>query len=72
MILVYDLEGHKEIPGLWLSPTESKKQWMQIFDELKTRGVEEVDTTKNERIRFYEISKNCLKCSNESSCLFAF
>ena len=42
VILGYDLEGHKEILGLWLSPTESKKQWMQIFDELKTRGVEEV------------------------------
>ena len=41
VILGYDLEGHKEILGLWLSPTESKKQWMQIFDELKTRGVEE-------------------------------
>lgn len=28
--------------GLWLSPTESKNQWMQIFDELINRGIEDV------------------------------
>lgn len=36
VILGYDLQGGKEILGLWLSPTESKNQWMQIFDELRT------------------------------------
>ncbi|WP_285023831.1 IS256 family transposase [Lactococcus garvieae] len=41
-ILAYDLAGNKEILGLWLSQTESKNQWMKIFDELKTRGVEEI------------------------------
>lgn len=42
VILGYDLNEHKEILGLWISPTESKNQWMQIFDELKTRGIEDV------------------------------
>lgn len=42
VILGYDLQGGKEILGLWLIPTESKNQWMQIFDELKNRGVEDV------------------------------
>lgn len=42
VILGYDLRGYKEILGLWLSPTESKNQWMQIFDELKARGLEDV------------------------------
>lgn len=42
VILGYDLRGHKEILELWLSPTESKNQWMQIFDELKARGLEDV------------------------------
>lgn len=41
-ILGYDLKGTKEILGLWLNQTESKNRWMQIFDELKTRGVEDV------------------------------
>lgn len=41
-ILGYDLTGRKEILGLWLNPTESKNCWMQVFDEIKARGVEDV------------------------------
>lgn len=41
-ILGYDLTGQKEILGLWLNPTESKNYWMQVFDEIKARGVEDV------------------------------
>jgi len=42
VILGYDTEGKKDILGIWLSETESKHKWMQIFDELKSRGVEDV------------------------------
>lgn len=41
-ILGYTVEGHKEILGLWLNETESKHKWMQIFDEIKARGVEDI------------------------------
>jgi len=41
-ILGYDADGEKDILGLWLSESESKHQWMQIFDELKSRGVEDI------------------------------
>ena len=41
-ILGYDLNGHKDILGLWLSESESKNYWMQIFDELKARGIEDI------------------------------
>lgn len=41
-ILGVNLKGNKEILGIWLAENESKNQWMQIFDELKTRGVEDV------------------------------
>ena len=42
VILGYDVDGKKDILGLWLSESESKHQWMQIFDELKGRGVEDI------------------------------
>ncbi len=42
VILGYDINGEKEILGIWLNETESKHHWMQIFDELKKRGVEDV------------------------------
>ncbi len=35
-------DWQKDILGLWLNESESKHTWMQIFDELKTRGVEDV------------------------------
>lgn len=42
VILAYDAEGRKDVLGLWINETESKHAWMQIFDELKARGVEEI------------------------------
>ena len=41
-ILGYDLEGRKELLGIWLSESESKHYWMQVFDEIKKRGVEDI------------------------------
>lgn len=41
-ILGYDTDGHKDILGIWLNETESKHSWMQIFDEIKQRGVEDI------------------------------
>ncbi len=42
VILGYDVNGFKDILGLWISESEGKHYWMQIFDELKARGVEDV------------------------------
>ena len=42
VILGYDINGIKDVLGLWISESEGKHTWMQIFDELKARGVEDV------------------------------
>ena len=36
------LDGTKELLGLWLSPTEGAKFWLQVLTELKNRGVQGV------------------------------
>lgn len=41
-ILGYDVNGVKDILGIWLNESESKHNWMQIFDEIKSRGVEDI------------------------------
>lgn len=41
-MLGYDIDGTKDILGIWLNETESKHSWMQIFDEIKGRGVEDI------------------------------
>ena len=41
-ILGYKLDGSKEILGIWLNESESKNRCMQIFDEIRSRGVEDI------------------------------
>ena len=41
-ILAYDIDGNKDVLGLWIADSEGKHYWMQIFDEIKSRGVEDV------------------------------
>lgn len=41
-ILGYNVDGRKDVLGLWLNDSESKHTWMQIFDELKSRGVQDI------------------------------
>lgn len=42
VVIAYDLSEKKDILGLWIDEKESTNQWLKIFDELKTRGVEDV------------------------------
>lgn len=42
VILGYDVDGIKDILGIWIGEAEGKHYWMQIFDEIKSRGVEDV------------------------------
>lgn len=42
VILGYDVNGVKDILGVWIGESEGKHYWMQIFDEIKGRGVEDV------------------------------
>lgn len=42
VVLGYDVNGIKDILGLWIGEAEGKHYWMQIFDEIKNRGVEDI------------------------------
>ena len=37
-----NLEGHKEVLGLWIAQTEGAKFWLQVITELKNRGVNDI------------------------------
>jgi len=37
-----NLEGHKELLGLWLADTEGAKFWLSVLTELRNRGVEDI------------------------------
>lgn len=37
-----DLEGRKDVLGIWLGATESSKFWLTVLNGLKNRGVEDI------------------------------
>ena len=37
-----DVEGHKEVLGIWVETTEGAKFWLRVLNELKARGVDDV------------------------------
>lgn len=40
--IALNMEGRKEVLGLWVSANEGAKFWLQILTELKNRGMEDV------------------------------
>lgn len=37
-----NMQGHKEVLGLWIAQTEGAKFWLQVITELKNRGVQDI------------------------------
>lgn len=37
-----DLEGHKDVLGIWIGATESSKYWLSVLNGLKNRGVKDI------------------------------
>lgn len=37
-----DLEGHKQLLGLWISENEGAKFWLSVLTELKSRGLDDI------------------------------
>jgi len=41
LALGINMEGEKELLGLWIAETEGAKFWLSVFNELKNRGVQD-------------------------------
>ena len=42
LALGINIEGHKELLGIWIAETEGAKFWLSVLTELQNRGVEQV------------------------------
>lgn len=42
LVFVIDLEGRKDVLGIWVGEAESSKFWMSVLSDLRNRGVEDV------------------------------
>jgi putative transposase len=37
-----NIEGHKELLGMWISPNEGAKFWLSVLTEIQNRGVKDI------------------------------
>ena len=42
LVLAVNLQGEKELLGMWMSQNEGAKFWMNVLTELKNRGVQDI------------------------------
>ncbi|WP_436359145.1 IS256 family transposase [Mycoplasma sp. 480] len=42
IVMGYSLDGYKDVLGFWIGESESAKYWMQVLNDIKLRGVEEI------------------------------
>jgi putative transposase len=42
LALGYDCAGRKEVLGMWIEQTEGARFWLQVMNDLKNRGVEDI------------------------------
>lgn len=42
VVMGIDMDGRKDILGLWISETESAKYWLKVMTDLKNRGVKDI------------------------------
>ncbi len=42
VVLGINLDGQKDILGIWIGENESSKFWLNVLNELKTRGIKDV------------------------------
>ena len=42
LALSVNMDGHKELLGLWIANTEGAKFWLGVVTELKNRGLEDI------------------------------
>ncbi|MFP1498145.1 heat-stable enterotoxin EAST1 [Escherichia coli] len=42
LALGINIEGQKELPGMWLAENEGAKVWLNVLTELKNRGLNDI------------------------------
>lgn len=42
IVLAINMQGHKDVLGLWITANEGAKFWLSVVSELKQRGVEDI------------------------------
>jgi len=70
MVIGIDLDGHKDVLGIWIGENESAKFWLHVLNELKNRGVQDILITSVDNLRgFTEAISACFPKTEIQKCV---
>src|SRR5579875_1538475 len=70
MVVGIDLDGKKDVLGIWIGENESAKFWLSVLNELKSRGVEDILITCVDNLKgFSEAISACYPKSDIQKCV---
>ncbi|WP_421616751.1 IS256 family transposase [Brevibacillus sp. TJ4] len=70
MVIGIDLDGHKDVLGIWIGENESAKFWLHVLNELKNRGVQDILITSVDNLRgFTEAITACYPKTEIQKCV---
>jgi transposase-like protein len=70
MAIGIDLEGHKDVLGIWIGENESAKFWLHVLNELRNRGVQDILITCVDNLNgFSEAISACYAKTEIQKCI---
>lgn len=63
LALGVNMDGDKEVLGMWVAENEGAKFWLQVVTELQNRGIEDIfiDAANHEKETFVSSKKSLIK-----------
>ena len=70
MVLGIDLDGQKDVLGIWIGEHESAKFWLSVLNELRNRGVQDILITCVDNLTgFTEAIAACYPTAEIQKCI---
>ena len=70
MVIGIDIEGQKDVLGIWIGQSESSKFWLGVLNDLKARGVQDVLVFSTDNLKgFSEAIAACFPQSDVQKCI---
>lgn len=70
MVIGIDLDGNKDVLGMWIGENESAKFWLNVLNELKNRGVQDILITCMDNLTgFSQVITACYPQTEIQKCI---
>lgn len=70
MAIGVDLDGHKDVLGMWIGEHESAKFWLSVLNELRNRGVQDILITSVDNLKgFTDAIQACFPETEVQKCI---